>query len=108
MEKLKMTKDEFAVFMANVILKDVKMYQFDAFYDIAKIVRLLQEKRGNSKDAQIDELHLMTRDTGCDLVNIDSEIYETYKRNNRNIYKLRFCWNEDYMSNETFCTILNN
>ena len=106
MKNKTMTKDEFAVFIANVILTDIQMYQFDVLYDISKIVQLLGEKRANNEDPQTEELHLMTRSTGCDLVSPTNDYYKTHETNSKKIYKLRFCWNEDYMRKEHFCTII--
>lgn len=100
----KLTTNEFAVFMADVI-KGISHYQYDAFYDISKIVQEHGKHRGESKEKVIKEYHLMTRNTGCDLVEPSSEYYETYKRNNQRIYKLVFCWNCDYFHNEPFATV---
>lgn len=93
--------------MAKVIQSDLKSYQYDAMYDIAKVVRMHKEKRANTTSQQSDEMHLFTRSTGCDLVSPNCESYETRKANNSKCYKLKFVWNCDYFNRVPFCTVLN-
>lgn len=107
MNSKEMTQDQFATFMANIILTDIQNYQYDAFYDIAKVVDLHKEKRAITESEQYSELHLFTRSTGCDLVSPDSDLYGIYKSNNSNCYKFKFVWNCDYLRKVPFCTLLD-
>jgi hypothetical protein len=103
MKNKKFNLDKFAKFMAYRLLQ-IKNYNFDVFYDIKKIVDLKIEKQGYEFPNKI-ELHLMLRNTGCDLIYPSDPHYQTYLNNNSKIYKLEFCFNSDYFSNEEFCTI---
>ena len=63
---MKMTKDEFAEFMAKQILR-IDFYQFDVLYDIKKIIDQLSANRGITNKPVRTELHLMIRSTGCEI-----------------------------------------
>lgn len=105
METQKMTTDQFAIFMADVI-KSVKMYNFDAFYDIAKIVKIKSEKQKDSVIPQRESFYLFSRDTGIDLIDIENGNLDHYIRNNVHQYLIEFCFNCDYFRDETFATIV--
>ena len=100
----KLSTDQFAEFVAKQILT-IENYKFDIFYDIRRIMSIFESKRSVSDQAQRDNFHLMVRDNGCDLVDPDDENYKTYKQRSDKIYSLTFCWNCDYMHNETFCEV---
>jgi hypothetical protein len=104
MKTLKYSQDGLAKFIFRQALK-IKKYNFDAFYDISKIVTLLQENRSNSEIKKKQTLYLMLRSTGCDLIDPFSPYYLNYEKNSNEIFELVFCWNCDYFSNEYFCTI---
>ena len=91
----KYTKDQFAKFIFRKALQ-ISNYNFDMFYDISKITKILFEKRGVSTEKQKDVLHLMLRSTGCDLISPDDVNYKIYNERTDKVYKLEFCWNEDY------------
>ena len=103
MKTITMNKDQFAQFMADVI-RDIDSYKFDVLYDIAKIISKLSQSRGETEYPVREELHLMLRSTGCDLITPDDENYKVYDSRATKVYKLLFCWNESYFSNTmTFC-----
>lgn len=104
METQKLTTDQFAIFMADVI-KSVKFYNFDAFYDIAKIVKLKSEKQKDSVNPQKESFFLFSRDTGIDLIDVDNENLDLYIQNNLHQYLIEFCFNSDYFRDESFATI---
>ena len=100
-----MTTDQFAKFIAGVI-QEIEFYSFDVMYDIKKIVTELNEYRGNSDNPIYSTYHLMVRNTGCDMVEPDSENYSAYDDRTSIIYSLRFCWNTSYFNNSTsFCEV---
>ena len=99
-----MSKDEFAKFIASELLS-IKNYNFDLFYDIRKIVDNLQTNRDSHEKPIYETLHLILRDTGCNLVRPNDENYTIYKARSTKIYELVFCYNEDYFSNEHFCIV---
>ena len=105
MEKKSLTRDEFAVFMANII-NGMDMYNYDAMYDIAKVVAADKNRRGESTvDPVMDTVLLCVRNTGCDLIEVDNPQKDLYFRNNENVYELVFCWNCDYMHRIPFCVV---
>ena len=98
-----MSKDQFALFMAEVI-KGIESYNFDVLYDVAKIIGKSSESRGETEYPIREELHLMLRSTGCDLITPDDENYKIYDSRSTEVYELSFCWNESYFGNkESFC-----
>jgi hypothetical protein len=103
MKNKKFNLDQFAKFIAYRLL-EIKNYNFDVFYDIKKIVELKSQMHGTEKRSNQD-LYLMLRDTGCDLIYPNDPNYQFYLTNNSKIYKLEFCFNSDYFSNEEFCKI---
>ena len=102
--KKSMTQDETAQFVADIMLNKIVTYNFDMMYDISKIVAKLNENRGNSAQPTRETMHLMTRDTGCDLIALDDENYSIYKQRNDTVYEMTFCWNRDYF-NLPFCIV---
>ena len=102
METRKMSQDEFAKFIAGIIL-DIEHYSFDVLYDVKKIVMEFNEFRGKHELPIVVNYHLMVRTTGCDLVKEDDENYNIYDERTPIIYSLTFCWNGDYFSNIPFC-----
>ena len=103
-----MTKDQFARFMAEQIL-EIKQYNFDVFYDISKIVNESKEvlfSKDSTEKPIKKEYHLMIRSTGCDLVNPSDDCYNTYLDRSDKIFKIVFCFNEEYFINENFVTFL--
>jgi len=100
----KMNQNEFAVFIADVI-KGMKSYQFDVFYDIARIVNERKEYCTQHEIRNFAEYHLMVRDTGCDLIYPYELHYEHYMERSTVVYKLVFCWNCDYFIDQPFVTV---
>ena len=103
-----MTKDQFAKFIAGQIL-EISQYNFDVFYDIAKIVNeaktVITCKESMEKPVK-KEYHLMIRPTGCDLVIPGDDCYNIYVDRSTKIFKIEFCFNAEYFSNESFVTFL--
>jgi hypothetical protein len=110
MKNQKMTRDEFAKFMADIILS-IKTHNFDTFYDIAHIMRLDKQNRGLTEQPTRETFYLFTRDTGCDfIVFLDgsrkNDMLTHYEQNNQNKWEITFCWNCDYFYNsESFATV---
>ena len=100
-----MTKDQFAKFIAGQIL-EISQHNFDVFYDIAKIVDLMYEQQTNAESPIKQEFHLMVRASGCDLVRPDDSCYDIYVNRSTKIFKIEFCFNAEYFSNESFVTFL--
>lgn len=103
MKTQKMTNDQFALFMAEII-KSVEMHNFDAFYDIAKIVKRKSENHGTEIPKR-ENFYLVTRPTGIDLVSTLDENLDHYLKNNKKHYLITFCWNCDYFRNEEFAVV---
>lgn len=102
---LTLTQDQFAVFISDLI-KDIKVYNFDVFYDIAKIVNEYKSKCGyNDNIPNKDSYFIFYRETGFDMININSDLYEIMYANNSFCYRLDFCFNCDYFRNESFVKI---
>lgn len=105
MKTLKYSKDQTAKFIARQLLK-IEKYNFDVFYDIAKIMNEFQEKRNISSEKQFTTYHLLIRKTGCDLVLPSDDCYKTYVERTDSIYEMKFLWNEDYFrTGDKFCEI---
>jgi hypothetical protein len=105
MKTRKLNTDQFAKFMANVI-KSVKNYNYDGFYDIAKIVELRKANRGRTDEPIYDEFFLFSRDTGQDLVEVNDLNLNYRIINNTNQWHIKFCWNCDYFSNREYFAII--
>ena len=100
-----MNMDEFARFIASVIL-EIDHYSFDVLYDVKRIITELNDNRGTSEKAIFSTYHLMVRNTGCDMVKPNDENYSLYNGRTSIIYSLEFCWNTSYFSHETcFCKV---
>ena len=105
MENKHFTKDEFAIFMADII-KGIGRYNFDVLLDIGTIIKQKEFRRGSVIDMPVcDRYYLCYRDTGCDLIDILNEYRDTYFNNNSFVYELTFCWNYEYMTNIPFVSI---
>ena len=98
-----MTKDEFARFMAIRILT-IETYNFDVLYDIQTVIDDLKLIQGKTGQPMFTTYHLMTRDTGGDMVKPDDQNYALYKERNYKIWELEFCFNRDYF-NLPFCIV---
>ena len=114
--KKELKKDDFAKWIFAKGL-NIEMYNFDLIYDISNIDRLNKEciKKEThlnggvfpSKEPLINILYLFTRDTGCDLVEPDSSIFDTHMKNNTNAYEMKFFLNNDYFGiNTPYVTII--
>jgi hypothetical protein len=103
MKNKKFNLDQFAKFIAYRLL-EIKNYNFDIFYDIKKIVDLKSQMHGTERPSK-REFYLMLRDKGCDLVEKDNNLFDTYLDRSSKVYLLSFCFNSDYFSNEEFCKI---
>lgn len=101
--KQQLSKDQFALWIMQK-MGIMNQYQFDMLYDIRKIMTELQAYRGEINSVIKTEYHLMLRDTGCDLVQPSDENYSTYRQRSDTVYKLIFCWNEDYFAHP-FCEV---
>lgn len=100
-----LTRDQFAKFIASIIL-DIDNYSFDVLYDIKQVMDLQERNRSESEVKRESILHLMIRNTGCDLVKPNDTNYREYKLRSTKIYALKFCWNCDYFSKESFCDVI--
>lgn len=105
METRKLTQDQFARFMAEIILS-IENYNFDVLYDVRRIMDLFMAHRDRHESPERDSFHLMIRSTGCDMVKESDANYELYDKRSAKIYSLSFCWNYSYMSNEVFCKVI--
>jgi len=102
-----LTRDELAKWLA-VKLLNIDSYNFDMFYDIAKIIKESDAKRGsNTSEPVVDAYSLYLRPTGCDMVweFDDSNLTRLYTERSTEIYKLKFTWNCDYLMNVDFCIV---
>lgn len=99
------TQDQLARFIARKLLTTVKRYNFDLFYDIKRIVDNLQEVRHISDKPQQKEYFLMLRHTGSDFVQKDNTYFDNYYNNNKEVYRMLFTFNCDYMHNIPFCQV---
>lgn len=100
-----LTHDQFAIFISDLI-KDIKVHNFDAFYDIVKIVNEYKAKCGyNEGTPNRDTYFIFYRETGFDMLKINSELYEIMYANNNFCYQIDFCFNCDYFRNESFAKL---
>ena len=109
MKNEKFNKDSFARFIFNESAK-IEMYNFDVFYDIKSIMNTNDEKLREDKfptEKPIFQTYFwFTRNTGTWLCKEEEEtMYKSYENNSTNIFKLEFCLNESYFSNQEYCTI---
>ena len=109
MKTTQLTKDETAKFFANIIANDIEQYNFDAMYDIYRLIETMLKADGsNTQTKDISEFMLLVRKTGCDMLKADSyEEIEQHKKifTSLSIYKQTFCWNYTYLINVPFCTV---
>ncbi len=104
-------KDKFSKFIFNQWKKEVKFYNFDIMYDIKNILDtnqkiLLECNFETQKPIYVTKFWFL-RETGthiCDFAENNSTI-KLLKDNNKVMYKLTFCINSDYFSNQEYCTI---
>ena len=104
MKTREMSQDEFAKFIAKVIL-DIDNYSFDVLYDIKKIIIEFNDNRGKHETPIFDNYHFMVRNTGSDMIHADDGNYSIYDDRSSVIYSLTFCWNGGYFSNIPFCKV---
>ncbi len=104
-----LTRNQFAKFIANKLLK-LKAYNFDLFYDIARITEEHKKQRANYKEPVQTTFHLFLRDTGSDLIDMadiikEKDTYKIMKERSIQIYRLRFTFNCDNFYNVPFVII---
>ena len=99
MKNKELTNDGLAKFFANELLK-IENYNFDTFYDIAKIVLDLKQNRNssNSRKKVITNYYFCLRKLGSDLIYINDDNKDTYFERSNHIYEIEICFNSDYFS----------
>ena len=108
------SKQEFAEFFLNE-LNMVKKYKFDAFYDIASIMRRIKEtektdtfKNEMTETVFVVKFYWFLRETGTDYLDLESnsdELYDAYFNRNSIAYKIRIVINSDFLCKEKYATI---
>jgi hypothetical protein len=94
-------QDQFALFIANKILK-TENYNFDYFYDIAYIVELINENRQHTESPNFKTFYLYTRNLGSHL---SEDKNDDLLLNNDQAYKITLCFNYQYFTNQNFATV---
>lgn len=110
--EFKLSKDEFAKFMFTKGL-ETKCYNYDIMYDIAFIIRNLQEKL-NKYNASIGSdpvyVHLrffFKKETGSWIFedSAEKELLQYCRTSSDEEYIFTFCVNFEYFRNIPFCTL---
>jgi len=99
----KLNKNQFAKFVANVI-KEIKNYNYDVFYDIVLFNDTIKE---TYKESTEKSYYWYIRDNGTHICEIDNlEFINSVKKafEHKKILKLTFC-KEDYKNNFEVVTI---
>lgn len=108
-----LNKDQFAKWFMTTATESIRMYLFDSMYDIRHIMESNnialnthhKDTGSRTNEPIYNILYWFNRETGSDICNSDEDIYKTYLNNNTNAFKMTFCVNADYFSNESYCTI---
>lgn len=116
-ETIKMDKDEFAKFMFNIGLS-LKNYNFDVCHDIHTIkshemkdLAVAYKINNNSTETNIPiarKFTLFIREAGTNIsIGAQSiDIYNQLLLDAEKAYKMTFCWNSDYFSDDyVYCEV---
>jgi hypothetical protein len=101
MKTQNLNQDQFALFIANKII-NTENYNFDYFYDIAYMVRLINENRQHTESPNFKTFYLYTRKLGSHL---SEDQNNDLLLNNEEVYKITLCFNYQYFSGQNFATI---
>jgi hypothetical protein len=100
---------EFADWYYTTCLKTVKNYRSDMFYDTRTILNEIQKANRLLEKPIYGVYGLFLRESGTYFVpieDIDNNLLTAIKSAGCNIaYRLEFCFNSDYMSDEYLCKI---
>lgn len=104
MKKQKFNPNEFTKFIQNR-MNEVKLYKFDLIYDMHTIMSYFKTCRSVTNEPEKKIFHLMIREAGADMIDLNSNAYEILWHRNDKVWELVFCWNFEYFDDESFVEI---